>query len=66
LQAFIAGGLTAVRLREADVAICAARMIEADLRGADTREFFRRPQYWERIRAAGIRFALDTLRPDTV
>jgi LDH2 family malate/lactate/ureidoglycolate dehydrogenase len=55
-----------VRLREADVAICAARMIEADLRGADTREFFRRPQYWERIRAAGIRFALDTLRPDTV
>ena len=41
-------------------------MTEADLRGVDTHGIFRLPQYCQRIRAGGIRFALDTLRPDTV
>ena len=66
MRDFIARVLTAVRLPEADAAICAARMTEADLRGVDTHEIFRLPQYCQRIRAGGIRFALDTLRPDTV
>jgi LDH2 family malate/lactate/ureidoglycolate dehydrogenase len=66
LQAVIARLLTAVGLPEADAAICAARMIEADLHGVDTHEIFRLPPYCQRIRAVGIRFALDTLRPDTV
>lgn len=66
LQALIECVLTAVRLPETDAAICAARMTEADLHGVDTHEIFRLPRHCRRIRAGSIRFALDTLRPDTV
>jgi LDH2 family malate/lactate/ureidoglycolate dehydrogenase len=62
----IVRALTTVRLPEADATLRAARMTEADRQGVDLRGTVRLPQYGPGIRVAGIRFALDTLRPDTV
>jgi LDH2 family malate/lactate/ureidoglycolate dehydrogenase len=54
LEDFCAGALTALGLPEADAAVCATRMIEADLRGVDTHGIFRLNHYSQRIRAGGI------------
>ena len=54
LEAFAAKVLAALGLPEGDAALCAARMIEADLRGVDTHGIFRLPHYSQRIRAGGI------------
>jgi L-2-hydroxycarboxylate dehydrogenase (NAD+) len=54
LEAFATRILTALGLPEGDAALCAARMIEADLRGVDTHGIFRLPHYSQRIRAGGI------------
>jgi LDH2 family malate/lactate/ureidoglycolate dehydrogenase len=54
LEAFIASALTRLGLSEADGAVCAVRMVEADLRGVDTHGIFRLPHYCRRIRAGGI------------
>ncbi len=54
LQAFGAAALAALGLPESDAALCAARMIDADLRGVDTHGIFRINHYSQRIRAKGI------------
>jgi L-2-hydroxycarboxylate dehydrogenase (NAD+) len=54
LEAFGAAALVALGLPEADAALCAARMIDADLRGVDTHGIFRLNHYSQRIRANGI------------
>ena len=54
LEAFITSALTALGLEGQDAAICATRMVEADLRGVDTHGIFRLPHYSQRIRANGI------------
>jgi len=54
LEAFGAGALAALGLPEEDAALCAARMIDADLRGVDTHGIFRLPHYSQRIRLGGI------------
>jgi L-2-hydroxycarboxylate dehydrogenase (NAD+) len=54
LETFITSALAALELPEADAAVCAARMIEADLRGVDTHGIFRLPHYIQRIRVHGI------------
>src|SRR5512134_1340336 len=54
LEAFIESALTALGLPEDDAAMCAARTVEADLRGVDTHGIFRLPHYCRRIRAGGI------------
>ncbi len=54
LEAFSVSALSALGLPEQDAAVCAARMIEADLRGVDTHGIFRTPHYAQRIRANGI------------
>ena len=54
LAGFITDALATLGLPEADAAVCAARMTEADLRGIDTHGIFRLPQYCQRIRAGGI------------
>jgi LDH2 family malate/lactate/ureidoglycolate dehydrogenase len=54
LEAFTTSVLVALGLPEADAAVCAARMTEADLRGVDTHGIFRLPHYCQRIRAGGI------------
>jgi len=54
LEDFCAGALTALGLPEEDAAVCATRMIEADLRGVDTHGIFRLNHYSQRIRAGGI------------
>jgi len=59
LEAFIKSALVAVGLPEQDAAVCAIRMIEADLRGVDTHGIFRLPHYSQRIRVNGI-----NLRPN--
>ncbi|MHB8908103.1 MAG: Ldh family oxidoreductase [Syntrophales bacterium] len=50
LEAFGAAVLKALGLPEEDAAFCAARMIDADLRGVDTHGIFRLPHYSQRIR----------------
>jgi L-2-hydroxycarboxylate dehydrogenase (NAD+) len=54
LEAFGAGALAALGIPEEDAALCAARMIDADLRGVDTHGIFRLPHYSQRIRLGGI------------
>jgi L-2-hydroxycarboxylate dehydrogenase (NAD+) len=54
LVAFVTDALAALGLPEQDAAVCAARMIEADLRGVDTHGIFRLPHYSQRIRVRGI------------
>jgi L-2-hydroxycarboxylate dehydrogenase (NAD+) len=54
LEAFGAAVLEAFGLPEGDAALCAARMIDADLRGVDTHGIFRLNHYSQRIRANGI------------
>jgi LDH2 family malate/lactate/ureidoglycolate dehydrogenase len=54
LETFIESALAALGLPDGDAAICAARMVEADLRGVDTHGIFRLPHYCRRIRAGGI------------
>jgi len=54
LQAFGAAALKALGLPEGDAALCAARMIDADLRGVDTHGIFRLNHYSQRIRLNGI------------
>jgi len=54
LESFAAAAFVALGIPESDAAICAARMIEADLLGVDTHGIFRLPHYAQRIRANGI------------
>jgi L-2-hydroxycarboxylate dehydrogenase (NAD+) len=54
LEAFGACALMALGLPGDDAALCAARMIDADLRGVDTHGIFRLNHYSQRIRAGGI------------
>jgi len=54
LEAFGASALTALGLPEQDAALCAARMVDADLRGVDTHGIFRINHYSQRIKAGGI------------
>lgn len=54
LEAFAAAALAALGLPEGDAALCAARMIDADLRGVDTHGIFRLHHYSQRIRLGGI------------
>jgi L-2-hydroxycarboxylate dehydrogenase (NAD+) len=54
MESFAAAALVALGIPEADTAVCAARMIEADLRGVDTHGIFRLPHYAQRIRLGGI------------
>lgn len=53
LESFVAAALAALGLPEKDAALCAARMIDADLRGVDTQGIFRLNHYSQRIRAGG-------------
>lgn len=50
LEAFCIEALSALGLPEKDAAICAARMLEADLLGVDTHGIFRINHYAQRIR----------------
>lgn len=54
LEAFAAGALAALGIPQQDAALCAARMIDADLRGVDTHGIFRLNHYSQRIKAGGI------------
>ncbi len=54
LERFIVSALSALGIPESDAQICAARLIEADLRGVETHGIFRLPQYCQRIRAGGL------------
>jgi L-2-hydroxycarboxylate dehydrogenase (NAD+) len=54
LETFTSTALIALGVPEADAVVCAARMIEADLRGVDTHGIFRLPHYAQRIRLGGI------------
>jgi L-2-hydroxycarboxylate dehydrogenase (NAD+) len=54
LEDFITDALTALGLPKADAQTCAARMVEADLRGTDTHGIFRLPSYCQRIRGGGL------------
>lgn len=54
LEEFCAKALSALGIPEKDAAICATRIIEADLRGVDTHGVFRVNHYAQRIRANGI------------
>ena len=54
LETFTATALIALGIPEADAAVCAARMIDADLRGVDTHGIFRLNHYAQRIRLGGI------------
>jgi LDH2 family malate/lactate/ureidoglycolate dehydrogenase len=68
LEAFGASALAALGLPEEDAALCAARMIDADLRGVDTHGIFRINHYSQRIRAGGInlRPRVHTVRENAV
>jgi L-2-hydroxycarboxylate dehydrogenase (NAD+) len=54
LEAFATAALVALGIPEADAAVCAARMIDSDLRGVDTHGIFRLNHYSQRIRVNGI------------
>lgn len=54
LAGFIAGAFQAVGLSEADAAIVAELMVEADLVGADAHGVFRLPQYIRRIEGGAV------------
>lgn len=54
LEAFCASALAAMGLPPTDAALCAARMIDADLRSVDTHGIFRLNHYSQRIKAGGI------------
>ena len=54
LKSFGTAALAALGLPEGDAALCAARMIDADLRGVDTHGIFRLPHYSQRIRLGGV------------
>ncbi len=54
LEAFGVAALKALGLPEGDAAVCAARMIDGDLRGVDTHGIFRLNHYSQRIRFNGI------------
>lgn len=54
LEDFVASALVTLGLPEGDARTCAARMVEADLRGVDTHGVFRLPHYSRRIRAGGF------------
>jgi len=68
LEAFIKSALVAHGLPEQDAAVCAARMIESDLRGVDTHGIFRLPHYSQRIRVNGVnlRPTVRTVRENAV
>ena len=55
IRALIEGALTAAGLPRADAGICAKRMGEADLTGADAHGVFRLPQYVRRLKAGGFK-----------
>ena len=55
IRALIEGALTAAGLPRADAGICAKRMGEADLTGADAHGVFRLPQYVRRLEAGGFK-----------
>lgn len=54
MEAFATSALVALGFPVQGAAICAVRMIEADLRGVDTHGIFRLPHYSQRIRVNGI------------
>jgi L-2-hydroxycarboxylate dehydrogenase (NAD+) len=54
LQRFIVSALMSLDIPAGDAATCAARLVEADLRGVETHGIFRLPQYCQRIRAGGL------------
>ena len=68
LEAFATSALVALGLPERDAAVCAGRMIEADLRGVDTHGIFRLPHYSQRIRVNGVnlRSKVRTVRENAV
>jgi LDH2 family malate/lactate/ureidoglycolate dehydrogenase len=68
LQAFITSALAALGLPHTDAAVCAARMVESDLRGVDTHGIFRLPHYCQRIRVGGVnvRPTVRTVRENAV
>ncbi len=68
LEAFGASVLAALGLPEQDAVLCAARMIDADLRGVDTHGIFRINHYSQRIKAGGInlRPRVHTVRENAV
>ncbi|MEW6333709.1 MAG: Ldh family oxidoreductase [Thermodesulfobacteriota bacterium] len=68
LAAFGASALTALGLPEPDAALCAARMVDADLRGVDTHGIFRLNHYSQRIKAGGVnlRPQVHTVRENAV
>ena len=59
LKAFICEAMTRLGLPEADAAVVAELMAEADLQGADGHGVSRLPQYARRIKAGGV-----NVRPD--
>ena len=54
LEDFITNALTTLGLPKVDAQTCAARMVEADLRGTDTHGIFRLPSYCQCIRAGKL------------
>ncbi|MDF1590418.1 MAG: Ldh family oxidoreductase [Desulfobacterales bacterium] len=54
LEDFGASAFAAMGLPPTDAALCAVRMIDADLRGVDTHGIFRLNHYSQRIKAGGI------------
>lgn len=54
LEDYCVSALKALGLPEKDAAICATRIIEADLRGVDTHGIFRMNHYAQRIRLNGV------------
>jgi len=68
LEAFAAGALAALGIPQQDAALCAARMIDADLRGVDTHGIFRLNHYSQRIKAGGINLhpKVQTVRENAV
>jgi L-2-hydroxycarboxylate dehydrogenase (NAD+) len=54
IRGLIEDALAAAGLPRADAALCAQRMSEADLTGADAHGVFRLPQYVRRLKAGGV------------
>src|SRR5437016_7974868 len=54
IRALITDALAAAGLPREDASVCATRMGEADLTGADAHGVFRLPQYVRRLRAGGL------------
>src|SRR5260370_693482 len=54
IRALITDALAAAGLPREDARLCATRMGEADLTGADAHGVFRLPQYVRRLKAGGV------------